>query len=421
MKINRRAVFFAISLAFAIRMATWASPFQASQTFSDRILVPLQSGPNEVDIDGDGRNDLILTAWRDNANAHGYDNVTFYIRGEGDDSRWRIMPLFEQDERLSSDSFRTNQGADCQLRNMAVLRNPKRTRDPLTLIVGEREFGKSYVDTAAVKFVVYEIVHARDRVPGWPDVYFRAERTIDAKSKYCDVNEAFAAELGIRPSIAGVQTSQSRPAPGGEFVLRGKISFEGVAPTPAPISMRADPKCPDRQFTTEDVLVSDGGLENVMVFVSSPVSGSFPENKETTVLDQRNCLYQPHVMTLRVGQPLMVRNSDDTAHNIHVLATGNGNLFNIAQPVRGAENIKTFATPEVPFALKDDVHPWKRAFVGVFSHPFHTVTGRGGSYQLNLPPGSYEITAWHEKLGVQKQSVSVDDREVFLNFTFKQP
>lgn len=420
MKINRIAALLAILLSLLVRTSLSVSAYQVSQLFSDRTVVPLQNGPNELDIDGDERQDLIFVAWRDNANAHGYDNVTFYLRGD-DDPRWRIMPLFDADERAQADSFQTSQGADCQLRSIAALRNPARKQDPVVLIVGEREFGKSYADTAAVRFVVYEMVRARDRVPGWPSVYFRAARTIEAKAKYCDVNEAFAAELGFRPSIAGAQVSRSQRAPGEGFVLRGKVLFEGVAPRPALISMKADPKCPDLQMMTEDFVVSAGGLQNVMVFVSSRVSGPFPPDTSAPVLDQRNCRYEPHVLTVRAGQQLIVRNSDDTAQNIHALAEMDGNIFNIAQPVRGMETTRTFRAPEGPFAVRDDVHPWKRAFIGVFSHPFHTVSSSGGSFQLNLPPGSYEITAWHEKLGFQKQTVSVDDREVFLNFTFKQP
>jgi hypothetical protein len=47
------------------------------------------------------------------------------------------------------------------------------------------------------------------------------------------------------------------------------------------------------------------------------------------------------------------------------------------------------------------------SYVGVFEHPFHTTSGDTGKYELRLPPGKYEIAAWHEKFGEQVASVEV--------------
>ena len=70
--------------------------------------------------------------------------------------------------------------------------------------------------------------------------------------------------------------------------------------------------------------------------------------------------------------------------------------------------------------IRCDVHKWMGSFVGVFHHPFHTVSKEGGSYELKLPAGKYEITAWHEKLGKQTQMIEVaDGASVDLNFSFK--
>ena len=60
--------------------------------------------------------------------------------------------------------------------------------------------------------------------------------------------------------------------------------------------------------------------------------------------------------------------------------------------------------------LKCDVHSWMRAQVGIVGHPFHAVTGVGGTFDLGkLPPGEYEVTAWHETLGEKKQTVTLED------------
>jgi hypothetical protein len=192
-----RSAALAVSLALAVGIHSEAWAAQAPQTFSTWTAIPLQNGPNEIDIDGDGRVDLVFVASRDNANAHGYDLVTFYRRGNGDDPKWQLVPFDGMNGRSDEDAFRTHQGADCQLRGIAVVRKPA-PNEPITVVVGERDFGQSYADTASVKFVVYKIAHNDDGSPGAPPVYFQPDRTINARSKYCDVNEAFASELGIR-------------------------------------------------------------------------------------------------------------------------------------------------------------------------------------------------------------------------------
>ena len=61
------------------------------------------------------------------------------------------------------------------------------------------------------------------------------------------------------------------------------------------------------------------------------------------------------------------------------------------------------------------------AWVGVLDHPYYAVTSADGSFSLKgLPPGTYTIEAWHEKLGTQTQTVTVGDREAKdIAFTFK--
>jgi hypothetical protein len=210
------------------------------------------------------------------------------------------------------------------------------------------------------------------------------------------------------------------PAPASTATLSGKIAFEGTAPAPAKIQMSADPYCSShaQNPVTEDVKVSDGGLENVIVYVSSKVEGSFPTPTESVEIDQQNCHYIPHVFTMMVNQPLKVKNSDDTLHNIHAYSEVN-TQYNAGQAVKGMVNDTKFDKAEMPVPFKCDVHKWMGAYAGVFTHPYHSVSKAGGSYEFKLAPGKYEITAWHEKYGTQKQEIEVKEGQNQLNFTFK--
>ena len=204
--------------------------------------------------------------------------------------------------------------------------------------------------------------------------------------------------------------------------VSGKIAFEGTPPANDKIQMSSDPYCQMHAAdypTAETVKVSDGGLENVIVYVSSGVQGSYPPPSTPVEINQQSCHYIPHVFTMQTNQKLQVKNSDMTLHNIHAWAEKNPQ-FNVGQPVQNMVNETKFATPEVPLPVKCDVHKWMGAFIGVFDHPFHTVSKAGGAYELKLPPGTYEITAWHEKYGKKTMMVTVagnDKKDVGFSFS----
>jgi hypothetical protein len=101
----------------------------------------------------------------------------------------------------------------------------------------------------------------------------------------------------------------------------------------------------------------------------------------------------------------------------------NNREFNNGQPIQNMKTTHTFTAPEVMVPFKCDVHGWMNAYVGVLNHPYFAVTSASGTFTLKgLPPGTYTIEAWHEKLGAQTQSVSVAASETKdIAFTFKVP
>ena len=124
---------------------------------------------------------------------------------------------------------------------------------------------------------------------------------------------------------AAAKTQRVDPATAGAIV--GKISFEGTPPANPPVKISADPACahanPDG-LVFENWLVSDGGLDNVFVYVKDGLGNYyFDTPTEPVKVDQRGCRYVPHVVGVRVGQPLQIGNSDETTHNIHSLPEAN--------------------------------------------------------------------------------------------------
>jgi len=146
----------------------------------------------------------------------------------------------------------------------------------------------------------------------------------------------------------------------------------------------------------------------------------FDTPTETAKIDQKECRYHPHVFGMRVGQPLEIMNSDPTLHNIHALPKGNSE-FNTGQPIQGMKTTHTFDKPEIMVPFKCDVHGWMNAYVGVLPHPYFAVTDKDGKFELKtLPPGTYTLEAWHEKLGTQTANVTLGPKESKdVTFSFK--
>jgi len=216
----------------------------------------------------------------------------------------------------------------------------------------------------------------------------------------------------------------SAPIGAGAAVVKGVVKLAGSVPSPRPISMSADPSCANRHAKTvlnqEVVADSRGGLQNVVVFVADGLGDrTFDPPAAPAVFSQKGCQYQPHVVAVQANQPVEVVNDDPTAHNIHPTPVNNREWNKAELP--GAKVEETFAREEIAIPVKCNIHPWMRGYIAVFKHPYFVVTNQDGTFDLqNLPPGRYTIRAWHEKLGMSSQTITIGANETKeLTFVFK--
>ena len=210
--------------------------------------------------------------------------------------------------------------------------------------------------------------------------------------------------------------------------LTGKVNFQGKSPKKKTLKMDADPVCGSSHKTPpyrESFIINeDGYLKNVIVYLKDiKYDGEIP--KKQAILDQKGCMYAPHVQGMMVGQELLIKNSDATLHNIHGMPTINSE-FNFAMPKVVKEKETSFSSVEDPFYIKCDVHPWMKSWVLVQDHPFFAVTDENGNYTIeNIPPGTYEVIAWQEKFKMKRaitKTVEVkDSEETVQDFLFVKP
>jgi len=202
---------------------------------------------------------------------------------------------------------------------------------------------------------------------------------------------------------------------GNEGTITGKVSYEGPAPELKKIDMSGDANCAAAagDKTADDVVVTDGKLANVFVYLKGGVTdkNTFETPSEPVVLDQQGCRYHPRVFGIQTNQTFKVINSDKTTHNIHPSPKTNPE-WNKMQ-AQGAPAIEEkFKRPETLIPVKCNQHPWMKANIGVLSHPFFAVTAKDGTYTIkDVPPGNYTLVFWHEVKGEQSQQVTVGNKE----------
>ena len=221
---------------------------------------------------------------------------------------------------------------------------------------------------------------------------------------------------------AAAPSNAQRIDPSTAGTVTGRVLFEGTPPENPVVRMSGDPQCRNAgDVRFEHYVVTGGGLDNVFVHVKDGLGNYyFDTPAEPVTLGQQGCRYVPHVVGVRVGQPVEVTNRDATTHNVHSLPDTNRE-FNFAQFQQGQKDVRTFTAAEVMVPLKCDLHGWMNAYIGVVEHPFFAVTTGGGTFALKgLPPGTYTIQAWHERGGTKAQQVTIgagESKEIGFTFT----
>jgi plastocyanin len=226
------------------------------------------------------------------------------------------------------------------------------------------------------------------------------------------------------PGSTAAPPAAPSAAPAGGATITGTVKFSGTPPANPTIDMSEESACQAKYTsppTDPQIVVTGGMLANVFVYVKSglPAGATYPAPTTPVTIDQRGCLYHPRVFGVMVGQPVEILNSDPVLHNIKAVPTANRG-FNISQPSAGMKTTRTFATQEVMVPLQCNVHGWMHASVGVLSHPFFATSGEDGTFSIKgLPAGTYELEAWHEKLGTQTMKVTVTENgTATAEFTF---
>jgi hypothetical protein len=205
--------------------------------------------------------------------------------------------------------------------------------------------------------------------------------------------------------------------------VEGTVLFEGEPPEQPTVKRDADPKC-GKDRPDEAVVVTKGKLRDVLVRIKNGSTGAHEPPKEPVIIDQRECSYAPRVAGIVAGQKLLVRNSDQTFHNVWGTLAGK-DVFNKPQGAKAADLTldPASAKPGDVVELKCGVHGWMHAYVAVQDTPYFAVTGADGTFEIkDLPAGTYTLEAWHPTLGEKSLQIVIGKgkrADVTARFSYK--
>jgi uncharacterized membrane protein/plastocyanin len=206
--------------------------------------------------------------------------------------------------------------------------------------------------------------------------------------------------------------------------IKGMISFEGSVPLGKRILL---PSACAAQYSgavySDEIIVNNGKLQNVLVRITKGLEGKIFDDipSSPVILDQKGCIYHPRVVAARVGQEVVIINSDTIFHNVRSISKNNP-TFNIPMAKKDQRISKRFDHSEIFMQAKCSVHPWMGANIAVVDHPYFSISDDKGEFFIkDLPEGQYTIEAWHEVYGSQTQEINISaQKNDEIKFVFKK-
>ncbi|MGQ0685473.1 carboxypeptidase regulatory-like domain-containing protein [Bradyrhizobium sp.] len=220
--------------------------------------------------------------------------------------------------------------------------------------------------------------------------------------------------IAVLGTVAALSTAHAYEvtavSDGGELV--GKVTFKGTVPEPRKMAVAKDPSvCGAGIREIVEVAVKDGALQNVVVYVAKVDKGKAWSDPAKPVLNQQGCRFAPEVLLVKKEEDLTIRNSDPVLHNIHtyeIIGNVRRTMFNVGQPDKGDIRQPVKLRRASIIKIECDAHDFMHGWAFAIENPYADVSKADGSFKIDaLPPGDYEVKAWHPVLGERSTKISV--------------
>jgi hypothetical protein len=218
--------------------------------------------------------------------------------------------------------------------------------------------------------------------------------------------------LVFAAAFAAAQSGYQTIAVSDGGMITGTVKWNGPLPKIPSIVINKDPEICDPQTQKKRdlerlVVGSNGGVANTVVFLKDISKGKamdLPEGRQ--FLNQKTCRYEPHLLLVPDNGTLQLKSSDPILHTVHMSGASD---YNLPFPFANQTISRTMNREGLVDLRCNAGHVWMNAEMLVVNHPYYAVTDEDGNFKLtNVPPGEYEIEAWHEGWKVTGQGALYD-------------
>ena len=190
--------------------------------------------------------------------------------------------------------------------------------------------------------------------------------------------------------------------------LRGRFLYEGTPPKQAKLVVNKDQDvCGAFNLRDEQLVVAeDGSMRDVIIYARKLKGPKSDTDAAPAVLDNKDCRFAPHVVAVRPGQTLLVKNSDSVAHNTDIKFSSNS-AVNEGLPPSATKELKISKSERKPVSVSCSIHPWMRGYLVVQDTPYIAITQDDGVFEIQgLPVGKeVEFQVAHPKWKTVKYDV----------------
>jgi Polysaccharide lyase family 4, domain II len=194
--------------------------------------------------------------------------------------------------------------------------------------------------------------------------------------------------------------------------ISGTVKWSGPLPRELEFPINKDPQICEadgkKTVSLERLIVGpEGGVANTIVYLKNISAGKaleLPEQRRH--LDQKHCRYIPHILLVPKNSNLQMQSSDATLHTIHMDGAAS---YNLPFPFPNQVSTRTMGTAGLVNLRCNGGHVWMNAEMMVVPHPYYAVTDESGHFAFSdVPPGTYQIVAWHEGWGLAGKEQAFD-------------
>ena len=198
---------------------------------------------------------------------------------------------------------------------------------------------------------------------------------------------------------------------GGGGRITGEIRLDGAPPTDTIMYATIDPEICGATFTDPTMRRSGDRVADIVVWLTDARAGKAVPLQRRFAIEHKRCRLTPRVQAVLSGATLNIRSADRTVHPARFLRAVDGSTLGVVTEHDAGQVVpdETILATAGRIEVRCDAHPWTRAWILAFDHPYFTVTDRRGAFEIDsIPPGTYTLMAWHERLGTIEEEVVVE-------------